>query len=146
MVLGDITRTRKLAGNHDPAEVSDADITFYLTYGTSKVKSETSIDFEAAPFTSDPNLNTAVMAAEYIASSAIRDRYGDEGNISGEHFRRGKENIADITRNVEGTGVGGIGVAKGTYKTYPKNTSALIYRSLSPTSSYLGEDVEGPRA
>ena len=38
MVLGDVSRTRRLSGNPLPTNVSDDDITTYLGYGTSMVK------------------------------------------------------------------------------------------------------------
>ena len=61
MVLGDVGRTRGLSGNPLPTNVSDDDITTYLGYGTSMVKSETGKDFEADTGHSD--YNSAVMAA-----------------------------------------------------------------------------------
>lgn len=144
MVLGNVARTRSLAGGHSTDNVSDADITVYLGYGTSMVKSETGKDFEID--TSHADYNSAVMAAEYFASSAIRDRFGDEGEVSGEHFERGKAIIAQISKNLEGGGSAGTTTVSGSYRSYPMNGDVTPYRSMHPTSEYLGEDVIGPRA
>jgi hypothetical protein len=144
MVLGDVDRTRRLAGGHSPDNVSDADITSYLAYGTSMVKSETGKDFEAD--TSAPDYNSAVMAAEYFASSAIRDRFGDRGEVSTEHYNRAKDIISQISKNLEGSATSGTTTVSGSYKSYPLNDDAIIYSSLYPGTGYLGEDVIGPRA
>jgi hypothetical protein len=144
MVLGNVARTRALAGGHSTDNVSDADITIYLGYGTSMVKSETGKDFEAD--TGDPNYNSAVMAAEYLASSAIRDRFGDEGDVSQEHYDRGLKIIGEISKNLGGAASAGTTTVRGSYKSYPLNPAITPYRSLHPTSEYLGEDVIGPRA
>ena len=64
MVLGDVTRRDRLLGGHSPDNVSDNDITTYLGYGTSMVKSETGKDFEAD--TAHPDYNSAVMAPNIL--------------------------------------------------------------------------------
>jgi hypothetical protein len=144
MVLGDVGRTRRLAGNPLTTNVSDDDITTYLGYGTSMVKSETGKDFEADPTHSD--YNSAVMAAEYFASSAIRDRFGDKDDVSAEHYERAREIIKQISKNLEGAATSGTTTVSGVYKTYPLNPDVTPYQSMHPTSQYLGEDVRGPRA
>lgn len=149
MVLGDVQRTRRLAGNPVDTNVSDTDITSYLSYGTAMVRSHTGFDFEANP--TNPNFNAAVMAAEYFASSAIRDRFGDKDDISQENFDRAMAIITDVSNNLiaaGGAGVGTFSLTKGAYRSYPLNPNALVYSSLkhSGAGGYLGEDVEGPRA
>ena len=144
MVLGDVDRTRKLAGGHSVENVSDADITTYLGYGTSMVKSETGKDFEADTGAAD--YDSAVMAAEYFASSAIRDRFGDEGEVSTEHYDRGKAIISQISKNLEGGGTSGTTTVKAQYRSHPLNPDVTPYTSMHPPSQYLGEDTKGPRA
>ena len=151
MVLGDVDRTRRLAGNPSTTNVTNVDITSYLEYATSMVLGKTGFDFEANQTNS--NYESAVMAAEYFASSAIRDRFGDQANISTEHYDRAISILEGVTANLIASGQGGAGAGGGgskgastQYRTFPKNPNALIYRSTSPTSGYLGEDVSGPRA
>jgi hypothetical protein len=147
MVLGDVGRTRRLAGNPLTTNVSDADITQALTFGTSRVKAETGkIDWETD--TSHSEYASAVTAAEYFADVVIRDRFGDKDDVSTEHWDRAMAIVAQVSANLEGggTGSGGSGTVKGAYKSYPLNPSVLPYRSLLATSQYLGEDVVGPRA
>ena len=108
------------------------------------VKSETGKDFEADPTHSD--YNSAVMAAEYFAASAIRDRFGDKDDVSLEFYNRAKEIIAQVSKNLEGAGTSGTTTVSGEYKTYPLNGDVTPYQSMHPTSEYLGEDVIGPRA
>jgi hypothetical protein len=147
MVLGDVGRTRRLAGNPLTTNVSDQDITQALTFGTSRVKAETGkTDWETD--TSHSEYASAVTAAEYFADVVIRDRFGDKDDVSTEHWDRAMAIVGQIATNLEGagTGGGGVGTVSGVYKTFPKNAAILPYRSLMPTSEYLGEDVVGPRA
>ena len=144
MVLGDVSRTRRLSGNPLPANVSDDDITTYLGYGTSMVKSETGKDFEAD--TGHADYNSAVMAAEYFAASAIRDRFGDKDDVSAEFYERAKEIIAQVSKNLEGGGTSGTTTVKASYKSHPLNPDITPYTSMHPPSQYLGEDTKGPRA
>jgi hypothetical protein len=147
MVLGDVGRTRRMAGNPLTTNVSDADITQYLTFGTSRVKVLTGKD-DWETDTGNAEYASAVMAAEYFADVAIRDRFGDKDDVSTEHWDRAMAIVGQIATSIEGggSGTGGEGTVSAQYKTYPKNAAILPYRSLLPTSTYLGEDVAGPRA
>lgn len=152
MVLGDVTRTRNMAGAPSTDNISDAEITTYLGFGTSRVKAVTGkTDWETD--TSHTEYNSAVMAAEYFADVAIRDRFGDKDDVSTEHWDRAMAILTQVQSTIEGGGggTGGGGGASGStvtgaYKTYPLNPAVLPYRSILPTSEYLGEDVIGPRA
>jgi hypothetical protein len=147
MVLGDVSRTRRLAGNPLVANVSDADITQYLTFGTSRVKVLTGkTDWETD--TSNVEYASAVAAAEYFADVLIRDRFGDKDDISTEHWDRAVAICTQIASGLEGsgTGTGGEGTVSAQYKTFPKNAAITPYHSMFPTSTYLVEDVEGARA
>ena len=121
------------------ANVSDADITQGLTYGTSRVIGLTGkSDWETDTVHGD--YPTVVTAAEYFASSMIRDRFMDQQNISTEHYTRANELLTAVTASLATAG-GGAGVAAGsasrTYRTYPLNNSALPYRSLQGTGQTL---------
>jgi len=150
MVLGDVTRTRNLAGAPSTENISDQEITTYLGFGTSRVIAVTGkTDWETD--TSHVEYNSAVMAAEYFADVAIRDRFGDKDDVSTEHWDRAMAILTQVQATLEGGGDGAGGgtggsTVAGEYKTYPLNPSVLPYRSISRTSEYLGEDVIGPRA
>jgi hypothetical protein len=152
MVLGDVNRTRNMAGAPSVENVSDAEITTYLGFGTSRVIAVTGkTDWETD--TTHTEYNSAVMAAEYFADVAIRDRFGDKDDVSTEHWDRAMAILTQVQASIEGGGDGGAGgggaggsTIGGVYKTYPLNPSISPYRSISPTSQYLGEDVVGPRA
>jgi hypothetical protein len=140
MVLGDLGRTRRLAGNPSTTNVSDVDITQGLTYGTSRVISITGkTDWETD--TAHKDYGAIVMAAEYFASSMVRDRFQDQSNISTEHYERAKDILLEVVNSLaSGTGTaGGVGLATRQYRTYPLNPSGMIYRSmLSPGQTLVG--------
>jgi hypothetical protein len=134
MVLGDLARTRRLCGNPSTTNVSDADITQGLTYGTSRVISWTGkTNWETD--TTHVDYASAVMAAEYFASSMIRDRFEDQSDISTEHFRRAENILRDVTNSL--TNTSGAGSVRGIYRSYPLNSSATIYRSMFSSGQYL---------
>jgi hypothetical protein len=136
MVLGDLTRTRKLAGNPSTGNVSDADITQGLTYGTSQVIRLTGkTDFETDVTHKD--YPTAVMAAEYYASSMIRDRFDDQTDISTEHYQRATALARQIADSLSNSATGGTGIATRRYRSYPLNSNAIIYRSMLDTGQEL---------
>lgn len=140
MVLGDVSRARRLAGNPATTNVSDVDITQGLAYGTSRVIGLTGKD-DWETDTAHRDYPTVVMAAEYYASSMVRDRFQDQSNISTEHYTRANElltAVADSLATVGGTSGGaGAGSAARTYRTFPLNPSALPYRSMQGTGQTL---------
>lgn len=144
MVLGDLGRARRLAGNPSITNVSDADITQGLTYGTSRVFSITGkTDWETD--TAHPDYAACVMAAEYFASAMVRDRFQDQSDISTEHYLRAKEMLTEVTKSLAAGSGGGVGTATaaGVYRSYPRNPTAFPYRSmLSPGQTLVG--VAGP--
>ena len=129
MVLGDVSRTRRLAGNPLTTNVSDADITQYLTFGTSRVKVLTGKD-DWETDTSNVEYASAVMAAEYFADVAIRDRFGDKDDVSTEHWDRAMAICGQIAENLEGggTGTGGEGTVSAQVQNLSKECS---YYTLS---------------
>jgi hypothetical protein len=129
MVLGDLSRTRKLAGNPSTSNVSDADITAGLTAGTATVirltgKSDWEIDIN------HPDKPSADEAAEYLASGYIRDRFDDQSDISSEHWTRGNSICRQIADSLSNSATGGTGIATRKYRSYPLNSNATIYRSM----------------
>lgn len=138
MVLGDVARTRRLAGNPSITNVSDSDITQGLTYGTSRVISITGKD-DWETDTTHKDYGGVVAAAEYFASSMVRDRFHDQSDISTEHYNRAKEILTEVVASLSsGAGVaGGSGSATRTYRTFPLNPSATIYKSTSSTGQTI---------
>ena len=129
MVLGDVNRTRRLMGNPSVTNVSDSDITQYLTYGTSQVGRLTGkTNFETD--TLHPDYPTAIMSSEYFASSAGRDRFDDQTDISTEHYQRATALARQIADSLSNSATGGTGIATRRYRSYPLNPSAIIYRSM----------------
>lgn len=139
MVLGDVNRTRRLSSNPSVTNVSDADITQGLTYGTSRAIGITGkTDWETDVTHKD--YATVVMAVEYYASSMVRDRFMDQTNISTEHFDRAENllrQVADSLSSGGGTGGTVSGIATRLYRSYPLNPAAVIYRSM-----YSGQGQE----
>ena len=137
MVLGNVADARKLAGNPSVSNVPDADITEALTYGTSRVFGLTGkIDWESDTLHID--YQAVVTASEYYASSKIRDRFQDQGDISTEHYNRANELLTAVTASLAtGAGGGNPGTATTRYRSYPLNNSALPYRSLQGAGQEL---------
>jgi hypothetical protein len=139
MVLGDVSRARRLAGNPATTNVSDADITQGLAYGTSRVIGLTGKD-DWETDTTHRDYPTVVVATEYYASSMIRDRFQDQSNISTEHYTRANElltAVADSLATVGGADGAGAGSAARTYRTFPLNPNAQPYRSMQSTGQTL---------
>ena len=139
MVLGDAGRARKLAGNPSTTNVSDNDVTQALTYGTSQVIRLTGkSDWEAD--TAHPDYATAQTAAEYYASSYIRDRFDDQRDISSEHYKRGDALAMQIAASIGNAGDGAFtAIAKPLYRSNPLNPNAKTYKSMTNT----GQDLPG---
>jgi hypothetical protein len=137
MVLGDLGQTRRLAGNPSVSNVSDTDITAALAYGTSMAIGITGkVDWEID--ITDPFYNAVVAAVQYFAASEIRDRFMDQTDVSTEHYNRATTILTQITETMSAVGSdvtgggagGGSGIATTTYKTFPLNPNAVVYRSL----------------
>lgn len=136
MVLGDVNRARRLAGNPSTANVSDADITQALTYGTAQIVSFTGkIDWESD--TANVMYPIAVMATEYYASSYIRDRFNDQGDISSEHNSRANSLVRQLADRLESDPTLRVMIAVGKYRSNPLNASAFPYRSMSQQGQEL---------
>jgi hypothetical protein len=145
MVLGDVNRTRRLAGNPATTNVSDADITQGLAYGTSQVIRITGKADWETDITNEETVEdkpTADTAAEYFASSMIRDRFNDQTDISTEHFNRAMALATQLADSIVSTAAGGIGIATRAYRSYPLNSSVTAYRSmLSQGQELVGIEV-----
>jgi hypothetical protein len=136
MVLGDVSRTRRTAGNPSTGNVSDADISQFLAYGTAQVIRLTGkTNWETDTLHTD--YATAVMAVEYFASSAIRDRFDDQTDISTEHYQRATALARQIADSLSNSATGGTGIATRRYRSYPLNSNAMIYRSMLDTGQEL---------
>ena len=137
MTLGDSGRARRLAGNPSTTNVTDNDVTQGLNYGTSQVMEYTGkTDWETS--TNHVSYMKAVTAAEYFASSYIRDRFNDQTNISGEHYDRAIELCQEIADALADNKILTESIAlKGRYRSYPLNTSALVYKSMGSQGQEL---------
>ena len=137
MTLGDSGRARRLAGNPSTTNVTDNDVTQGLNYGTSQVMEYTGkTDWETD--TNHVSFMKAVTAAEYFASSYIRDRFNDQTNISGEHYSRARELCEEIADALADNKILTENIAlRGEYKSYPLNSSATVYKSTSSQGQEL---------
>jgi hypothetical protein len=137
MTLGDLSRTRRLAGNPSITNVADADITQGLNYGTSQVMQYTGkADWETS--TNHVSYATAVSAAELFASHYVRERFNDQLNISKEHFDTATELCERIADSLADTKILVDSIAvRGKYKSFPLNSSATPYRSMSSQGQEL---------
>src|SRR6266496_1040216 len=104
--LGDTARTRRLAGNPATTNVSDADIITGLEYGTAQVIRLTG-KTNWITDTTHADYATAVMATEYFASSMIRDRFQDQGDISTENYQRANALARQIADSLANSATGG---------------------------------------
>lgn len=139
MVLGDLNRTRRLAGNPATTNVSDADITQGLIYGLSHVIRITGkTDWETD--TLNPLYPAAQECDEYFGSSYIRDRFQDQSDISTEHWNRANAiatQLADSLASLSSSGGGGTGISMRLYRSNPLNRGAPTYRSMTSTGQLL---------
>ena len=138
MVLGDSGRARRLAGNPSTSNVSDADITQFLTFGTAQVIRQTGkSNWETD--TAHPSYPSAVEASEYYASASIRDRFDDQRDVSTEHWNRANMLVDQIAQSLDiGTGSAGTAdIVIGKYRSNPLNSSADIYFSTGNVGSEL---------
>lgn len=134
-MLGDLGRARRLAGNPSTSNVSDADITQELTFGTAQVIRQTGkADWETD--ITHPSYPSAVQACEYYASAAIRDRFDDQRDISTEHWNRANMLVEQISQSIDvGTGLTGSNdMAIAAYRTNPLNPSAPVFLGAGSTN------------
>lgn len=134
--LGDTSRTRRLAGNPATGNVTDADIVTGLEYGTAQVIRLTG-KADWITDTTHPDYPSAVMSAEYFASSMVRDRFMDQSDISTEHYTRASALGRQIADSLANAATGGTGIATRSYRSYPLNSSAIIYRSMTSQGQEL---------
>lgn len=142
MVLGDKDRARRLAGNPALANVSDADMTVAMTYGTAQVISGTG-KFDWETDLTNPLKPVADECSEYFAASYVRDRFNDQTDISTEMFNRAYSMVEQLGNALialppgGGGGGAGTGIATRQYRTNPLNPSAPIYKSMTSQGQYL---------
>lgn len=127
MVLGDVNRTRRLAGNPASTNVSDADITQALAFGTDRAIQITGNNWTD---TAAVGYNSVVTAVEYFASSYIRDRFQDQSDISSEHSGRANNILRMVVDSLSTAATSGTAIAVRQYRSYPLNNGAVAYRSM----------------
>lgn len=143
MVLGDKDRARRLAGNPALANVSDADMTQAMVYGTAQVIGGTG-KFDWETDLSNPLKPMADEASEYFAASYVRDRFNDQLDISTEQYNRAYQMTETLGNALialpGGAGSGGSsGIATRAYRTNPLNPNAMVYRSMTS----MGQELVG---
>jgi len=134
MTYADIGRVRKLAGNPNVNDVSDADIIAAIAYSDNRVEAETAHSGWVA---GDEDYAMLVQASEFFASSIIRDRFKvantDMGGIA--HFQAAIEICEMINKSAPAA----IILAHSEFATFPANPDGKMWRSLPGTGSALGD-------
>lgn len=121
----DVTLTRRLAGNPDPLDVTDADIITAITYSDRHVDSETAktgIGWQ----TTDPVFPLVKEASEYFAASWIIDHYFDDALKSDRHYQKSM----DICMSIRESSPGSLILASAPYQSFPLNPAGKLHRSI----------------
>src|SRR5205823_2162735 len=129
-VYADLNLVRRLAGNIDTGDITDADIITAITYSDRHVDSEcarTGSGFQ----TSDAVFPMVKEASEYFAASWLIDHYFDEELKADRHY----EKAMDLCMSIRESSPGSLILATQSYKTFPLNPDATIYRSLPGSGS-----------
>jgi len=134
MPYGDYIVVRKLAGNIDTADISDADFQQAVQYGDARVESETG---HSGYQITDPIYPLIKESSEYFASSWIKDHFEDE-NGKGDNFY---SKAQDICFSIRESSPESLFVLSAPYRTYPLNPNAPIYRSLPGAADSSNRDA-----
>lgn len=122
---GDVTISRRLAGNMDASDISDAEIQTIITFSDALVESETA-RVGTGWSNTDASYPMVQNASNYFAAAEIISRYHDDIGKSDSHF----EHAMDICMSVRESSPESLILASQQYNTYPLNLNAKIYRSL----------------
>lgn len=122
---GDVTIARKLAGNIDPADVSDTEIAQIIIFSDRHTDSETS-RMGTGWSSTDPAYPMVQNASNYFTAAEIISRYHDDIGKSDSAYGK----AMDLCMSIRESSPGSLIIASGTYKTFPLNKNAVIYRSL----------------
>jgi hypothetical protein len=125
----DINIARRLAGNFDPTDISDSEIITIIAFCDAMVESETArvgIGWSV----NDASYPMIQNASNYFVASEIISRYNDETGKGDAHY----EKAMDLCMSVRESSPGSLIIAAGTYRTFPLNPNAKIYRSLPGSS------------
>lgn len=142
MTIGDPAFVRRLIGNIESQNVSDDDIQKGIDFGISELYSVTFKD-DWATDTSHPLFDKAEAIVHYFASFYCLDRFSGNFQKADVHYTRATnlkaamkteyEEYLLVTGGDGGGGGGGsssrFGVLVSSYKTFPINEDAEVYRS-----------------
>lgn len=126
MTYADSDETRKLAGNPSTITVPTTTIDEALTYADSVVFVHTQRTWS----TSDEEYGTIKMAAQYIAASFIRDRFGDMEKKAKQQNEYGLKLLELVSGLSADTAI----IKIGSHNTWPANSDATPYRSNGGTT------------
>lgn len=145
MSLGVNADVRVLTGITDTNDLTDAQIDAAIEYGESEVISATLKDDWETDL-DNPLRDKAKVVVHYFASYHCLDRYSGNFEKANTHYQRAKDLAASLKEQyneyllVSGDDSGNIGsggsesrfsVVVGSYKSYPLNPDAEVYRSPS---------------
>ena len=122
---GDITISRRLAGNFDSTDISDSEIQQIIAFSDAHVDSETA-KVGTGWINTDASFPLVQNASNYFAAAEIISRYHDDIGKSDAHYGK----AMDICMSVRESSAGSLIIGSSVYRTYPLNLNANIYRSL----------------
>ena len=122
---GDITIARRLAGNMDSSDISDSEIQTIIAFSDALVESETA-RVGTGWSANDPSYPMIQNASDYFAAAEIISRYHDDIGKSDSHYEKG----LDLCMSVRESSPESLILATQSYRTFPLNPNAKIYRSL----------------
>jgi hypothetical protein len=128
MPYGNFNIARKLAGNQDTIDITDADCQQAIQYGDARVESETG---HSGYLNTDPVFPLIAEASEYFAASWIRDHYEDENERGDAHYSK----AMDVCFSIRESSPESLFVVSSQYKTFPLNPQGTIHRSLPGSNS-----------
>jgi hypothetical protein len=125
MAYGDVTISRRLAGNFDQTDITDAEITQMIAFSDANVDAETA-KVGVGWATTDPSYPMVQNASNYFTASEIISRYHDDIGKADAHY----EKALDMCMSIRESSPGSLIITSTTYRTFPLNPNAKIYRSL----------------
>jgi hypothetical protein len=138
-----VTVSRRLAGNFDTVDLTDAEIQTIIDFSDAHVDAETSRVGSGWSAT-DPSYPMVQNASNYFTASEIIIRYMDDAGKSDAQYER----AMDLCMSIRESSPESLILATSEYRTFPLNPNAKIYRSLpgaadtSNSRAVFGDDSD----
>lgn len=133
---GDITTSRRLAGNFDSTDITDTEIQSIIAFSDAHVDSETA-KTGTGWINTDATFPMVQNASNYFTAAEIISRYHDDLGKSDSHYGK----ALDICNSIRESSPGSLIIAASVYRTFPLNLNAPIYRSLPGAADASNREV-----